>query len=758
VFFMTRSRARGFLAALFVGSFAWLLLAAPAGAALPDNRAWEQVSPVEKNGADIGSTGGVPFTGVAVVADGNGAAYFSATPFDGAPNGIVTNFYRSRRGSTGWSTSPFSYPLPTSPAALDIEYAHIFNGDLTRAVVSSPFAYDPGDTDGPDLGHFPIDGWYDQYLFGVSGPAPLWLSHGTVGGDGHTEAIFGGVSNDLQRLVFQSTEKLLPGLPDLAGGYYVYERDAQSGQTQLINVDGGGNTLADGATLGNGSFSGFEPDLDNGAHNAVSDDGTKVFFESPIPGSGSPPKLYLRDTVAGTTTDVSGNTTDDALFAGAASDGSKVFFITSEALTGDDTNTNPALYMYDVGSATLTRVSHGNSGTDDANVAGVAAISDNGAHVYFAAMNTLAANPSGGSGGLPNIYRYDTATDKTAFVATLSSGFTDSNVYSNTEQQHSAFTTPDGKTLVFVSTANLTSYDAQGHSEVYVYHTFPQFPENLSCASCRTNGTAPNGDANLGFRSDPGFNFGWTNPLSDDGSRVFFNTTDSLVGDDANGNVPNGGSQDVYEYSDGIPSLISSGRSNYPSWLASSSPSGNDVFFYTRAALVPGDTDGGEIDVYDARVNGGFPAAPAPPPCEGDACKGAPTAAPFLPVPTTTTTTGANVIPAPVKPKPTFSVTGITRAAANRAARTGRLVLLVRVTASGRIRASAFARLAGKTRRVATTSHAFGAAGSKHLTLRLSNAARAQLLRSGRLALRIDVTYSRGGKRTAHVTLRRSSR
>jgi hypothetical protein len=37
---------------------------------------------------------------------------------------------------------------------------------------------------------------------------------------------------------------------------------------------------------------------------------------------------------------------------------------------------------------------------------------------------------------------------------------------------------------------------------------------------------------------------------------------------------------------------------------------------------VPQDTDG-EPDVYDARINGGFPAALAPPqPCSGDACQG----------------------------------------------------------------------------------------------------------------------------------------
>ena len=183
---------------------------------------------------------------------------------------------------------------------------------------------------------------------------------------------------------------------------------------------------------------------------------------------------------------------------------------------------------------------------------------------------------------------------------------------------------------MFASDANQTTYDAQGHIEIYVYHTFPP---GLVCASCRTNGSAPHGDAdaNLGFRNDLGFEFGWTNPVSDDGTRVFFNTTDTLVGDDVNGNNPNGASQDVYEYN-GVPNLISSGHSTYPSFLASVSPSGDDAFFYTRSALVSTDADGGEIDIYDARVNGGFPSAPPILPVRATPAAAA-SAAPFLPMP-----------------------------------------------------------------------------------------------------------------------------
>ena len=726
---------------------ALLCFAAAPALALPDGRVWEQVTPVDKNGADIDTTFGQAVTGVAVSANGNRVAYFAATPFDGTQNGLITTYYRSTRGSSGWATDSLSYPLPVSAGGLDIEYGHTFNPDLSLGIFSSPFGYDPADTDGPDSGHFPPSGWYDTYAYG--GPSAVLQSRGTQGGDGHFESFFGGASNDLSHVVFLSQEKLLPGLPDLTGsGFYVYERSG--GTTQLVNVDNGGDLIdTSGGTVGNRNASGgFENSDEGNALNAVSDDGSKVIFESPAPGAGTPTKVYLRDTAAGTTTTVSSNTTQDALFAGASSDGSKIFFITSEQLTGDDTDADPDVYVYDTATATLTRASHG-SGTEDANVAGVAAVSDNGNHLYFVAMNPLAG---GGSPGEPNLFRYDTATDTTSFIATLSSG--DSAVWSDDEPGHAAFTTPDGRTLAFVSERSLTSYDAQGHREVYVYRTFPN---GVSCASCRSNGTSPTGDADLGFRGDPGFAYGWVNPLTADGSRVFFNSTDAISPDDINGNTPSGG-PDVYEYHDGITEMISDGHSQYGSLLAGASPSGNDVFFLSRAGLVSSDVDGGEYDVYDARVGGGFPPPAAQPvPCSDDGCHGAPSAAPFLPTPSTLTAQAGNVNQ-PLPAAPGFSVRGISRAAAKQAARTGRLVLVVRVTAAGRIDAVASGRVGRKARRVASARHNYRGPGTARLTLKLSRAARAQLRKAGRLRLTIDVSYSEGDVRTAHVTLRRSSR
>ncbi len=69
----------------------------------------------------------------------------------------------------------------------------------------------------------------------------------------------------------------------------------------------------------------------------------------------------------------------------------------------------------------------------------------------------------------------------------------------------------------------------------------------------------------------------------------------------------------------GCLSLISTGQSPSDSELADISPDGHDVFIRTSSSLLP--QDHGQVDVYDARINGGMPQPAA---CEGEACQGTP--------------------------------------------------------------------------------------------------------------------------------------
>jgi hypothetical protein len=106
----------------------------------------------------------------------------------------------------------------------------------------------------------------------------------------------------------------------------------------------------------------------------------------------------------------------------------------------------------------------------------------------------------------------------------------------------------------------------------------------------------------------------------------------------------------------GCISLISTGTSPYPSEFADASESGSDVFFTTRQSLAPEDQDE-LVDLYDARIGGGFPVKPIVAPCSGEACHGAPEAQGALETPSSITFSGpGNAVqpastPATVTPK-----------------------------------------------------------------------------------------------------------
>jgi len=110
----------------------------------------------------------------------------------------------------------------------------------------------------------------------------------------------------------------------------------------------------------------------------------------------------------------------------------------------------------------------------------------------------------------------------------------------------------------------------------------------------------------------------------DDG-RVFFTSQDGLLPADTNGQ------NDVYLWNRGELRLISSGSSPEGARFYSASADGEDLFFLTADALVPQDSDD-LVDLYDARVNGGFASqfATRPPSCGGEECRGVGTQPPNI--------------------------------------------------------------------------------------------------------------------------------
>jgi hypothetical protein len=241
-----------------------------------------------------------------------------------------------------------------------------------------------------------------------------------------------------------------------------------------------------------------------------------------------------------------------------------------------------------------------------------------------------------------------------------------------------SFLSADGQTLLFRSQEKLTAYDNEGTPEFYRYRVGD--PAGLRCVSCNPAGEA------AGEGPDTGqLHFAKLGPLtsvaavssrvlSADGNKAFFETAESLVPEDTNGQGgcpslgPYPSCLDVYEWeAPGTPGgscnegsaaysplnagcvyLISTGKSEYPSLFADASASGNDVFFFTRDRLVGQDKD--ELqDVYDARVGGGLPSQNpvSVVPCEAaESCHGPAQTPPAESSPATPTFAG------PQNPKP----------------------------------------------------------------------------------------------------------
>jgi hypothetical protein len=235
-------------------------------------------------------------------------------------------------------------------------------------------------------------------------------------------------------------------------------------------------------------------------------------------------------------------------------------------------------------------------------------IATDSADVYFYSPETLDASAEGIKGAR-NLYVYRNGGIQ--LVSTLS---TDGSGALTSIQ-----VSPDGSHAAFVTKAQLTSYDNGGFKEMYSFDPSTGF---IQCASCIPNGDPPTDNV---APSVSGLF------MSNDG-RMFFVTADALVAQDTNEGT------DVYEYTEGRPQLISSGRGQVyrsqdgvvvPISLMGVSPSGVNVYFATFETLVPQDRNGAFLKFYDARTGGGFAFTRPSPPCEAaDECHDAGSAPP----------------------------------------------------------------------------------------------------------------------------------
>jgi hypothetical protein len=650
---------------------------AQASTFLPDCRAYEMVSPPEKNGGEISNA---PSRTRAAV-DGNAVQFVSIAGFgDVRGSSVVGSDYIAEREASGWSTHGITPPQrpPAFPTWVS-RYVGDFSEDLNTGVF---YALSPVTSEDPNVAQLrnlylrrdlrtPGPGHYQLLSDCPSCSSPLAATPFSLVIEDPAPA---GASADFRHVIFESPVRLTPDAPDnqppgcafSTAQCHPYLYESVDGHVRLAGI------LPDTAcatppcpapmsAAGDGALNVDGFGTVQYTDNAISRDGSKIIFTAGpftdldtllgLPGvAGHMGDLYMRmdgrETIQLNVSEREGNLdtpgTEPALYGGASADGTKVFFMTSELLTDDSTPGGLNLYMYDLNAPAghhLTVLTHDTEPADDAGTFRaeyVVGTSQDGSYVYFMGTNGLLPGQHANANATKLLYMWHDGT-----LHFIGSDGSSTQNFTNWGEFGAlsgvvpdlARVTPDGRHALFV-TAQLAMAQSVGfdnHSpgcsefnglcqEVYLYDATTG---RVTCVSCDPAGTHPVGDAGFATNSEDltkaALTQHLTHAISDDGQRVFFDTPDALVARDTNGK------RDVYEYdaTTGRVSLISSGRSNSGSRFVEATPSGNDVFFTTRQQLVGIDTDQA-TDLYDARVGGGI-AAQSPPgtvACGGEACRG----------------------------------------------------------------------------------------------------------------------------------------
>jgi DNA-binding beta-propeller fold protein YncE len=543
--------------------------------------------------------------------DGDAVAY-AGEPFAASGDAAIENEYLSTRTATGWQTRDLTPERESQNGPLDGYLA--FSANLSAGVLAQAE---------PSLSPEAPEGYDDLYGQQTASLAlsPL-LTEAQLASVAHHRSAhefnlqFGGASEDLTHVIFEANDALTaqtgfaPAAVDGgAGENNLYE--SLDGQLRLVNVLPGNAISEAGAEFGSGielkgANRAFEPpDFDH----AISADGSRIYWTDQNTGH-----VYVRVNAQSTV-----EVPDPGKFVTASADGSRVLL------------NDGRLYELDEGEGSFQEVTDLSEGQGGFQI--FAGASENLATVYFIDTKALPGAEANAEGQYPkegasNLYVWSKGVSR--FIAISGAG--------------TAQVTADGRYFAF------NSVTGEPVQEVFEYD---ESTASLVCVSCNRSGVRPLGGSylsvlKLGTRYIAGPRY-----LADNG-RLFFNSDDSLTP-----YAINGGIEDVYEYEPegigtcvqpgGCVSLISPGEATTDSTLLTIDEEGNNAFFVTRERLVPEDDDD-LVKLYDARVQGGFPAV-TPPLCTGTGCQGTPGSPPIFATPSSVTFAGIGNFPPPPAPK-----------------------------------------------------------------------------------------------------------
>jgi hypothetical protein len=576
------------------------LLRTGLSALLPDCRAFELVTPADTNGrAPVGAeTEGGGYTTRQVSPAGDKVPFRvegGSLPGLGGTGGLKGDAYLATRTPSGWS-SAYTGPsgaeaASVSPGTTSSDQGYLFweaagEGSAVLSRVTTYVRYPDGHSELAGQGSLTTDPEVGGKLI-TEGGGHIIFATGT----------------------FASTSTAIQIEPDAApdGTPAIYDR-TPDGITHVVSLK-----------PENMPFGAGEGALFKGA----SFDGIGIAFE--VNGA-----LYLRFDNKETY-----EIGEKVEFAGVAEGGGRIFYVENGNLEAFDVATESVIEFADTVAAVVP-----------------ATVSADGSTAYFiskSAIPLVAPNPEGAKPhvGGQNLYRskegeiafVGTVTERDVVGAKEGEGVAGLGLWVTASSTGTfglvpARSTPDGNVFLFNSRAALTSYDPEGHAEIYRYDSGK---DELRCLSCNPTGASAQSDADLQSENREGLQLytplAWPENLRADGRRAFFETGDPLVAGDVDGR------HDVYEWEDqGVGSctqaggclyLISSPQSQRNEYLWAVSRSGDDVFFLSSDLLTGTDADK-TPSIYDARVGGGFAQSPATE-CQGEGCRPQLTSPPPLP-------------------------------------------------------------------------------------------------------------------------------
>jgi len=639
-------------------------------AQLPDCRAYEMVSPLDKGGGDVAqweARNGVPPAGFETHKSAPGGASFTFTSFlafGEAESAPFASQHLARRLASGWTSEAISPPRSESPVVVTANFSDEFQGFTENLCRGWVRLYSVAPLTSGAIEEYPNLYRRENCLeppgyAAITIEPPLDLSPSQYG-DLRTK----GFSRDGSHVIFATAARLAnTGAPKVeAGGKLLYEHIA--GELRFVCYLPSGKPIPEACSAGTLAEAG--QDLSS-LRNAISADGSRIFWTAytaaALGDERKAGRIFVR--IDGTETRRISTTkaNDPAFFWTASADGSKAIFSFTSGPLEDQ------LYEVDIETETPTLIAKG--------VEGPMGASEDASRIYFASSEDLdGAGPA--SAGEHNLYLYEASPGGGGGELTFIMELGDKDVspvpivngpatrpVDFMPAKRAARVSPDGLHATFMSLASPTpgGYDnrdaASGKpvAEVYLYDAVSG---DLRCVSCNPSGARPSGqdleprDASGAFWVASRIQ-GWEQRLhaprvlSDDGRRVFFESAEALVPRDTNG------TWDVYQWeeegkgtcasasetfsedSGGCVDLISAGTSPAKSTFLDADPTGESIFFSTQSSLVG--PDYGLNDVYVARVGGGFPEPAVRAPCAGEACQSPPPPPPEV-TPSTLTAAG----------------------------------------------------------------------------------------------------------------------